>query len=89
MKTRIIKPKRMSEMYNSPMSPADKIYPQLTLSFTDLPEAKDWEVGEIYEIEMTVKQVRTNEDENGGTVTFEIRKVAIDEDDIEEGDEGE
>lgn len=79
MINRNIRPQRWNE--NTPIALNDKIYPSLTLSFKDLPEAKDWQSGETYELEITVKQISKREDENGGSATFEIRKIGVDDDD--------
>jgi len=49
-----------------------------TIKFTDkeLPEAKDWEVGKNYELDVTVKQVsRTERDKQDAITTFEIIAV--------------
>lgn len=65
-----------------------KVYPKLTLSFKDLPEAKDWKVDETYELELEVKMVGLRYDEYSQEATFEIHEVGI-EDEAGEDDEEE
>lgn len=75
-----------------PMSTRDdKHYPTINLSLKDLPEAKDWKVGETYNVSFKLKQVSKNESKNGGTVTFEIcgRHVEDEEDTGEDDNDNE
>jgi len=49
-----------------------------TIKFTDkeLPEAKEWQVGKTYELDVTVKQIsRTERDKQDAITTFEIIAV--------------
>lgn len=83
MKTRIIRPKRASLV--SPIKAALDVYPTVTLSHRDLPEAKDWKVGETYHVEMDIKMVGTNQsdDKNNdyrNSSEFEIKKIVVDND---------
>ncbi len=80
MKTRTIKPARPLDM---PMVSNAKSYPRLTISYKDLPEAKDWKVGETYELEVSVKLVGQRMDEYSNEASFEIHSVAVDNDDDE------
>ncbi len=64
----------------------EKIYPSLSLPLSDIPEAKDWKVGEPYTIELTVKMKSIHQDKTGGDVSFEIVKLGV-EDEEEEGEE--
>ena len=41
----------------------------------DVPEAKDWEVGKEYELNLKVKQVGRRKDKFEDTASFEILKV--------------
>ena len=49
--------------------------PSLHLSFKDLPEAKEWEVGKTYKLAMEVKQVSKSIREGEGDASFEIFKI--------------
>lgn len=71
------------------MVAAKPSYPKLTLSYKELPEAKDWKNGETYTLELTVKQIGSRDDEYGSQVTLEIRKIGVEdeEDGEDESDE--
>lgn len=67
---------------------ADKIPPSLTLNEKDLPEIKDWKVGETYHLEMDVKLVSQSNDsmmDNGMNARFEVQDVQVDDDADESG----
>lgn len=51
--------------------------PTLHLSFQDLPAAKNWKVGETYEVSLKLKQISMHKDTTGGGAAFEI--IGIDE----------
>lgn len=77
-----IKPQKLSRMFETP-SMDEPRYPQFSMSLKDFPEAKDWEVGEEYHIEMTVRQSDKNQTKGGrGSVSFEI--LDIDGDTLDE-----
>jgi len=54
-----------------------KYYPTFTLKIDDIPEAKKWEVGKTYKIQLEVKQHSMQMDEHEGRVTFEVHKVKV------------
>lgn len=70
-----------AEMEKSISAP---VYPKITISHKDLPEAKDWQIGDTYELEIEVKMVRSLQAEGNGSFsnesTFEIRKIGVDSD---------
>lgn len=86
MKERIIKPLRTNPMDIGVVGPkVTPMYPKITLSHKDLPEAKDWKMGETYHIEMDIKMVRSAQTNNKDEIysnesTFEIKKIAVDDD---------
>lgn len=90
MKTRKIVPKRAND-FSKPIAVSNKpIYPRITLSVKDIPEIKDWKVGETYEVELTLKQVGVSNNEYENSASFEIRAVSVeDPDEEDEEDEGE
>lgn len=58
----------------------DKVYPTLHLSFEDLPEAEDWEVGSNYTLEIEVKQTSMRKDDDvmmDSGATFEVRGIKV------------
>lgn len=81
MKTRTIKPQRT----NYPIETiADKPYfPQLTFTLKDLPEAKGWEIGEDYKIELTVTMTGMTLSDSYDNVRFDIKKVGVEEEDVQ------
>ena len=59
----------------------DYSYPIIYMKDKDIPEAKDWEVGKEYLVEMKVKMLsRTENVKNNGSVELSIRAIATDED---------
>lgn len=87
---RKIKPK--VETYGaSPMTNASKskpIYPTVRLDLEHLPEAKDWEIGMTYRIEIEAKMIGISQSRFDNSAEFEIRSIEAD-DDAEESDDGE
>lgn len=72
------KKKASKSVSNSLMSEVDyKPKPHLDISSEDLPEIKDWKVGEIYTIEVNAKMTSITENEYDGntktTACFEIQ----------------
>ena len=58
------------------------IFPKVSLSHKDLPEAKSWKIGQTYTVEMEIKMVSTRQsdrkdDEYGNESTFDIKKIGI------------
>lgn len=60
-----------SEM-GSPSGKVHKDYPSFRLRLKDIPEAKDWEVGKCYSIEVLVKQISRVETDNRDEVGFDV-----------------
>ncbi len=82
MKTRTIRPKRMNYIGPAEGPKATPIYPKISLGHSDLPEAKNWKIGQTYKVEMEIKMVGTRqtdrkEDDYGNESTFEIKKIGI------------
>lgn len=81
----------------SPSTGDDKNYPTINISLKDLPEAKDWKVGETYFVGFELKQVSMSQSKNGGNATFEIHGRHIEdekdwedeEDDTDDSEEDE
>lgn len=74
----------------------EKHYPTLSLSIRDIPEIKDWKVGETYNVALELKQVSMSQHKEGGGASFEILGYRIeddedyeDEDDEDESDDDE
>lgn len=65
-----------------PATMNEDIYPTFNMSLNDLPEC-DYEVGTTCELELTVKVISKSESQGRSNVTFEVRKVAMDDDDDE------
>lgn len=49
-------------------------YPTFSVTPKQLPEAKNWKVGEVYEVKMKVKLTSMGEKSN----TFEMQKIGCD-----------
>jgi hypothetical protein len=65
-----------------PVSSSKGWLPHINFDFKQLPEAKNWEVGNTYKLVLVVKQVSKTEDDFGGNnVGFEIIKVGVGEND--------
>lgn len=78
---REVRPKRMSEMYDMP-STDKKICPRLSLPLDAIPEAKKWQIGEHYTVELSLKQVSIDEK----NVTFDICGVDAETEEEESGE---
>lgn len=52
-----------------------KHYPMIDFKIADIPEAKKWEIGKTYTLQLEVKQHAIRADEHEGRVTFEIHKI--------------
>ena len=53
--------------------------PHLHMELEDIPEAKEWEFGPVYELIVHVRQTSLREDKGGGNVGFEILGIAASE----------
>lgn len=94
---RDVKPKQDEELTVSsgPGKPLKKqkpepIYPRVRIELDTLPEAKKWEVGDLYEIRMQVRMVGLSISRYDNSADFEIRKIGVEsesDDDAEEADE--
>ena len=63
--------------------------PELRLALTDIPEAKDWEVGQVYNVEFELKMTGLHQDADGkGYATFEPQELEVEseEDEAAEGE---
>jgi hypothetical protein len=61
-----------------------KMKPSLSVDEKDLPELKDWKVGESYELSVTAKLVSLNGEGDKMTGRFEVSKVESDEEEDED-----
>lgn len=70
--------RKTKEMNLKELSPRGSMRPHLHLSFEDLPEAKNWKVGETYEVGLKVKQTAMHQEEGTeGGASFEIVGVMV------------
>lgn len=76
MKMRTVKPMQMKDM----AMPSSGIMPSLHIPLNNLPEAKDWKIGEKYTLAVEVKQTSIDKD----SVRFEITKIGVEESDAAE-----
>lgn len=77
---RTVKPKQDNYMLSEGPSKlstkkAPKIYPKVRLDLDTVPEAKKWEVGKTYKLEMVVKMVGLSISRFDNSAEFEIRKI--------------
>lgn len=62
-------------------SKGDVIYPTFYISIKDLPEAKDWKIGGVYDVTLRLKQTGVNihkhegKKEDYGDASFEIHGI--------------
>lgn len=76
---REVKPKADEYMTDGPVGPSKskkeptKIYPRLTLAHEFFPEAKKWEVGKEYTIELKIKMTGLSISKFQNDSEFEIR----------------
>ena len=70
--------KKEKPNYELPMN--EGMLPHLSLSLKALPEAKDWKIGEKYNLALQVRQKMINEND----VHFEIVKIGVEESDAME-----
>ncbi len=54
---------------------AEPVYPRVRLDLDTIPEAKKWEVGKTYKLEMEVKMVGLSISRFDNSAEFEIRKI--------------
>ena len=94
---RNIKPKTDKYMKGGmgPMLKEEKskpIYPTFRVDLEHLPEAKKWDLGKQYGLEMQVKLIGLSQSRFDNSAEFEIRKIGssdVGETEQEEGAEGE
>lgn len=90
---RKIKPKTLD--YKTPSvaglksEKSQPIYPTFRLDLQHIPEAKDWKVGETYNVEMTVKMVGISQSRYDNSAEFEIHEIETGEPDNETEEAGE
>lgn len=53
----------------------EKMNPRFMVDSKMLPEIKKWKVGKEYKVEMTVKQERMEDGEDGMRAGFEIKEI--------------
>lgn len=58
-------------------STSKKFLPRIHFNLTDLPEAKHWEVGKVYDLNLQVKQVSIHRSEEHSMASFEIVAVKV------------
>ena len=72
-----------NECYPDGPSKGDTVYPLFSIDIVELPEAKDWKIGQEYEITLRIRQtglsVYKNESrkEDYGSASFEITGIGI------------
>lgn len=55
-----------------------KMYPHVSFSTKDLPEAKKWEIGQTYKVELTITQTGWSIHEGSdGRAEFDIKAIRI------------
>ena len=52
-------------------------FPSFSVELSEIPEAKNWEVGETYQVCLEVMQKSLRIDEKKEEVTFEIHKIGV------------
>ena len=52
-------------------------YPGFSLKLKNIPEAKKWEIGKRYKLEVEVEMKSIREDEEESMVGFDVRKVEV------------
>lgn len=67
----------MKEMYvDGPTEKADVMHPRISIPLDALPEAKDWKVGQTYDVTVRLKQtgmhLSKGEGREGGEATFDL-----------------
>lgn len=64
-------------------SKGDTIYPYFSIDITELPEAKDWKIGEEYVVTLKLRQTGLNiyknehRKEDYGSASFEITGIGV------------
>lgn len=61
------------------MGPSQKkMYPHVSFSIKDLPEAKNWDIGQTYKVELTITQTGLSIHEGSdGRAEFDIKAVRV------------
>lgn len=71
--------------------PDQKFPPTICFNYDQLPEAKEWEVGEEYTVMLVLKQTSKHEsernDNGGGSASFDVVKIATQDDEEYEDDD--
>lgn len=87
---RKIKPKTESYMVNaSKKGESEPIYPRFSLDLDHIPEAKDWKIGETYNIEFKVKMTGLSQSRFDNSADFEILEIETESDEDEKKEDEE
>lgn len=82
----------MDKLSDRPSVSSKPIYPSFRIDLEHMPEAKDWKVGNDYEITMKVKMTGISQSRYQNDAEFEIREIETtegDNDDDETKDDNE
>lgn len=84
MKYKAVKPEKMGDMDMAVPEGPREYYPSVSIPLSALPEAKDWDVSETYEVSLKLKMTglhmhkgRNGKDE--GAAQFDITGIAVTE----------
>lgn len=83
-----IKGESRDEMYE-PFDSKKPMMPTIRLTLKDLPEAKDWEVGKTYTVELELKMTGLHMEGKKGYATFEAQEIEVEPEDEEAGEDEE
>lgn len=73
---RYVKPEKMNMVASEGKS--REYYPNVSFNSEQLPEAKDWKVGEEHVVTMTLRMKSVNDNEDSkGSFGFEVRKMSL------------
>lgn len=85
---RSIKPQKDEYMINaSKKGESEPRYPSFRLDLEHIPEAKNWKLGEDYEIEMKVKLVGLSQSKFDNGAEFEIKEIGTEDEEDESEEE--
>ena len=70
-----VTPEKWGGVEASPSKKVEEHYPSFTLKLQDIPEAKKWDIGKTYRLEIEVELKSMRADEKESTAGFDVKKV--------------
>ena len=72
-----VTPEKWGGVETSSPKKVEKHYPSFTLKLQDISEAKKWDIGKTYRLEVEVELKSMRADEKESTAGFDVKKVRV------------